>query len=233
MQVKRRRKHKYAVHLSGIFIALALLGIATVVYLSIRLTFAVLDNSKEKLMFEDIIRPVVMYNPPPFEKAGDIEMPSLLQYSMWSTLMGEKRDLYQFGENGELIVPASDLDVAAAKLFGPEVKLAHRTFGELDMVYYYDEESSVYNVPIAAQLYVYTPSVEEITKNGEYLELLVGYIPSGISWKTDYSGGRGVPAPEKYMVYVMQRSKDGYYIVKLQDPVSETSSAETAAQPAA
>lgn len=217
MQVKRRRKHRYAVHIGGLFLALALLGVGTIVYMSMRLTSAVLDNSQEKLMFENMIRPVVMFNPPPFEKAEDIEMPSLLLYSMWATLMGEKRDTYQYGENGELIVPASDLDVAAAKLFGPDVKLVHQRFGELDTTYYYDEEMAVYNVPVVVQLYVYTPSVEEVTKNGDYLELNVGYIPSGISWKTDYSGGKGEPAPEKHMIYVVQRYKDNYIIVKVQD----------------
>lgn len=222
-QVKKTRRNRYAAPIGGLFIALAALGVVTVAVLCIRLTTVVLDNSRERLMFENIIRPVVMFDPAPFENPVDIEMRNLLQYSMWSTLMGEKRNTYQFGENSELMVPASDLDVAAAKLFGPDVKLEHQSFGEFDMFYYYDEPTATYNVPMSAQLYVYTPSVEEITKNGELFELNVGYLPSGISWQTDYSGGKGVPEPEKYMTYVMQRSKTGYYIVKVQYPVDTPS----------
>ena len=43
---------------------------------------------------------------------------------MWSALLGEKRDSYQFDNdtNLRLIVPASDIDVACARLFGPEVQ---------------------------------------------------------------------------------------------------------------
>ena len=222
MQVKKRRRYKYAASFGGFFIALALVGVGTIVFLSIRLTSTVLDNSSEKTMFEDIIRPVVMFNPVPFEKATDIEMPNLLTYSLWSTLMGEKQNTYQFGENSELIVPASDLDVAAAKLFGPDVKLVHQSFGDFETLYYFDDENSVYNVPTNAQIYVYTPSVEEITKNGDFYELNVGYIPPGLSWKTDFRGGKGVPAPERYMVFVMQKTKDSYSIVKVKDPENIT-----------
>lgn len=220
MPSNKRRKRGYAVSISGFFIALAALGLITVIYLSLRLTSTVLDNSSEKLMFENIVRPVVMFNPPPFESPTDIEPKNLLQYSMWSTLMGEKRDTYQFGDNGELIVPASDLDVAAARLFGDEVKLEHQSFGEVDMFYFYDEANLVYNVPVSIQLNVYTPKVEEITKKGEFYELSVGYIPSGISWQTDYSGGKGEPEPEKSMNYIMKKTKDSYSIAKVQDPVS-------------
>lgn len=219
-QLKKKRKRRYAAPVGGLFIGLAVLGVITVVYACFRLTAAVLDNSSEKLMFENIVRPVVMFDPAPFEKATDISMDNLLTYSMWSALMGEKRDTYQFGENGELIIPASDLDVVAAKLFGQEVKLTHYSFGDYEMFYFYDEPNQVYNVPVNVLLNVYTPEVETITKNGDLYEISVGYLPSGIAWNTDYSGGRGKPEPEKYMNYFMQKSKTGYTIVKLQYPVS-------------
>lgn len=219
-QIKKRRKRRYAAPIGGLFIGLAALGVITVVYVCFRLTAAVLDNSSEKLMFENIVRPIVMFDPAPFEKPTDISMDNLLTYSMWSTLMSEKRDTYQFGENSELMIPASDLDVAAAKLFGSEVKLTHYSFGDYEMFYFYDEPNQIYNVPVNVLLNVYTPEVETITKNGDLYELSVGYVPSGVAWNTEYAEGRSRPEPEKYMNYFMRKSKTGYTIVKLQDPVN-------------
>lgn len=220
MQSKNRRKRKYAAPIGGIFILFAALGVITVVYLSFKLTGAVLDNTNEKLMFENIVRPVVMFNPTPFEAPTDIENDDLLNFSMWSALLGENKDKYTFGETQELIVPASDLNVAAAKLFGPDVSLEHHSFDYFEMSYYYDEANSVYNVPVSVVFNVYTPSVETITKNGGFFELSVGFLPSGVSWQTDFSGGQGKPLPEKYMNFIMQKTKDGYCIVKVQDPVT-------------
>lgn len=220
MQPKNRRKRRYAAPIGGLFIVLAALGVITVVYLSFRLTATVLDNTQEKVMFENLVRPVVMFNPVPFESPTDIENDDLLNFSMWAALLGEKKDTYTFGETQELIVPASDLNVAAARLFGPDVKLEHHSFDYFEMSYYYDEESSVYNVPVTVVFNVYTPSVETITKNGDYYELSVGFLPSGVSWQTDFSGGQGKPQPEKHMNFIMQKTKDSYSIVKVQDPVT-------------
>ncbi len=59
-QRKNRRKRRYAAPIGGLFIGLAVFGVITVVFLCFRLTSAVLDNSKEKTMFENILRPVAI-----------------------------------------------------------------------------------------------------------------------------------------------------------------------------
>ena len=79
-----------------------------------------------------------MFDPVPFEKATDADPLFLLQSSLWSTLLGEKRDSYQFDAMERLIVPSSDVDVACARLFGPDVKLEHQSFGDYETTYYYD-----------------------------------------------------------------------------------------------
>jgi hypothetical protein len=218
---KNRRKRRYAAPIGGLFIGLAVFGVVTVVFLCFRLTASLLDNSEEKLMFENLVRPIVMFDPAPFETPTDIGSENLLAYSMWATLMGEKRETYTYGETGELMVPASDLDVAAARLFGPEVVLEHHSFGDYETYYAYDETSGVYSMPVVTQLNVYTPYVEEITKKDDLYELRVGYVPTGISWQTDYSGGQGRPNPEKYMNYLMRQTPSGYNIVKVQYPAGE------------
>jgi hypothetical protein len=234
-QRRNRRKRRYAVPIAGLFIGLAAFGVVTVVYLCFRLTGRVLDNSTEKLMFENLVRPLVMFDPAPFEQPADISPENLLMYSMWATLMSEKRDTYTISETGELMVPASDLNVAAAKLFGPDVTLQHQSFGDYETNYTYEPPEpeggggDFYSMPVTLQLNAYQPEVQEITKQGELYEIHVGYIPSGISWQTDFSGGLGHAVPEKYMNYIMQKTAQGYSIVKLQYPPGELGPAQVIA----
>lgn len=218
MSARKKRKRRYAAPIGGLFVLLALIGAAAVVTASIQLTRRVLDNSAEKRKIEDIIRPVVMFDPAPFEKASDIDPLLLLQYSMWAALTGEKRSTYTFGENAEMLVPASDLDMAAAGLFGNEVVLQHRTFGDYQATYYYDEANQVYDVPVIGQQ-VYTPRVEgiELDKEAGLYIVTVGYIPPGNAWTTNFSGERGEPTPDKYMLYVMRKTRDGYQLVAVRD----------------
>jgi len=219
MQAGRKRRRRYAAPIGGLFIALAIIGVIAVVVTSIDLTGKVLDNSNEKEKIGTLIRPVVMFDPVPFETPTDLENRQLLLYSMWANLGSEKRNTYSYDENAELIVPASDLEVAAANLFGPDIVLTHETFGDYQTTYYYDEERNIYNVPVSAQLYVYTPQVESIElASRDVYNVKVGYIPpQGDAWTTDFSGNKNQPTAEKSMIYVMQKTRNGYYILALRD----------------
>lgn len=228
-QTNNYGKRRYAAPIGGIFLALAVIGVITVIVSSIRLTSSFLDNDHEKQMFADIIRPVVMFNPAPFENPEDIEMLELLRYSMWGTLTGDNRSKYEFDDNVELTVPASDLDSAAGRLFGPDIKLVHQSFGDFEVKYSYDETDEVYNVPVAAQLLVYSPEVEEITKDGDYYNLLVAYYPPESAW-TQRTGR----VPDKRMIYVMEKNDDIYRIAKVQDvPVTTNEQSQSGGNTAA
>lgn len=246
MQVKKKRKRRYAATVGGVFIIFALIGVITLVVVSINLTGMVLDNTREREKLENILRPVLMFDPVPFESPQNIPNDRLLLYSMWAALGAERDEPYEFDDNAELIVPASDLELHAARLFGPDITLRHGTFGaNVQTTYYYDAERNIYNVPVEGQLYVYSPQVETIeraeSESGVY-NVRVGYVPPTTAWTTDFSGNKGRPAPEKYMIYVMRRLRGGsYQILALRDtednrfaanePQMQQSTEETLAAP--
>lgn len=208
---QKKRRRRYAAPIGGVFVILAIIGVVTVIVASIRLTSRVLDNAAEKERFTEFIQPVAMFDPSPFEDPSNINMVELLRYGMWATLKSDKRSSYEFDDNVELIVPATDVDVAVARLFGPGIELEHQSFGDFEVMYVYEESENVYIVPIAAQLLVYTPVVEEIEKEGEFFNLTVGYIPPETAWNSN-------PQPDKYMIYTMRRVGDEYQIAKILDP---------------
>jgi hypothetical protein len=234
MQLKRRnRKFRAAAPIGGVFVLLAIIGVATVIIASLRLTATVLDNSSEKERFGKIIQPVIMFDPVPFESPADIPMQNLLLYSMWTALTSERARNYTYGETQELMVPASDLDVAAATLFGSGVTLEHRSFGDYDNAYTYDKESKVYAIQVSAQFYVYTPDVREITKEGDLYCLDVYYVPPGNAWNLSPAGDKMSPLTEKHMLYYMSKDGDNYHLVKIQDPPSATTAESSASQSSA
>ena len=95
----------------------------------------------------DEMRTLLMLDPAAFEDPNQLDREVILKSALWATLL-ENRTKYNYDENGMLLVPASDLDVAAKKLYGSKVSLEHKTFSEgYDFFYLYDEETNRYSVP--------------------------------------------------------------------------------------
>lgn len=165
----------------------------------------------------------------------------LLQSSLWSAMLGEKRASYQEDPLERVMVPASDVDVACARLYGPDVKLEHQTF-TINYVdnYVYDEETRTYYVPVTGQVGMYTPSVERVVKKGDVYTLTVGYLQPTTAWTQATADKDGKPEADKYMIYELKKVKDHYQLTAIRDLPSELLpeygqqvQADSAAQPAA
>ena len=160
------RRNRYAAPIGGVFIILCFVGFFTVASFCLNMTKGLLDNSRKKQEYETMLLPVVIFDPVPFENPVNIDNASLLQYSIWATAMGEKRDQYEYDDNNFVVIPASDIDVTAQRLFGPDVKLEHRSFGDLENSYLYEEAIRSYHVPIITMTGFATPKVEEYPTTG-------------------------------------------------------------------
>ena len=214
----RRRKHAAAL---GAFVALfALIGVITTLTAGVRLVRSMLGHEQEIARFEKLITPLVMFDPVPFDTVSEAGDTTLLQASMWQTLLNEDKSVYAFDQNGMLIIPASDIDVAASKLFGSSVSLAHQTFGDAEMTFTYDETSRTYRVPPRGYLGIYTPEVLRYYTRDGFTVLEVAYNSPGYIWSYDENGRESDPEPSKVYYSVLLRNRTGYYItsVKSTDP---------------
>jgi len=218
-----RRRRRYAAPIGGVYLLLVIIGVIAVVVSSVNLTFRALDNTSTRQELEHFLLPLVMFDPAPFEHPSDISNANLLLYSTWSALTSDRRmsytyETFEFGI--QLRIPASDLNVAADRLFGPEVVLEHQTFDDFTTTYYFDEATQTYNIPVTTELFdIYTPSVESIERvSGDIYHVRVGYIPPAGAWSIDFSGTLGQPDPEKHMIFVVRRLRGGgYNILALRD----------------
>ena len=211
--IDKKRTHKYAATIGAVLIALAVIGTLSVCSILINLGARVLDNSRQKESFEWKIYPLLMLDPAVFEDPNQLDKEVILKSALWSTLL-ENRTKYEYDENGMLLVPASDLDVAAKKLYGSKVSLEHKTFSEgYDFFYLYDEETNRYSVPIMGQTASYVPKVIEIDKNGDIYTLIVGYVAPTTLWNVSEDGS-SESVPDKYLYYDLEKIDRGSFIIK-------------------
>ena len=215
---KKRGKHRYAAPVGGAYILLALIGVIAVIYGAVQLYGKLTDNSKLLRQIERQIQPVMMFDPVPFDNIQDVDNKVLVKTSIWSCMYSDKRGSYTYDDNGMILIPVSDVEVAAVKLYGPEVKLTHTSLDEDGISYTYDAENNVYRVPMMAQGGYYTPMVVDMQKNGDVYEVTVGYVAPGASWTTTEDGDSYTPTPDKYMIYRMKKEDGEYYIVGIKDP---------------
>ena len=212
------RRNRYAAPIGGVFIILCFVGFFTVASFCLNITKGLLDNSRKKQEYETMLLPVVIFDPVPFEDPVNIDNASLLQYCIWATALGDKREQYEYDDNNMVVIPASDIDVTALRLFGPDVKLDHRSFGDLENSYLYEEDIRSYHVPIITMTGFATPKVEEINKtSGDVIELKMGYVPPSTILDLDASGNIQEPEPQKYMIYELHRGRSGWYLYAIKD----------------
>lgn len=221
-ELHSRRRNKAAAPIGALVLVLAAAGLVALIWLGINLTSQILDDSKEKEKFEKIIQPVLMFDPPAFQDVTTLTNTTVLESALWATMLGDKRETYTYDAQGSLIVPASDVDVTSAKLFGPELQLEHQSFSsDFGISYEYSSSGKAYHIPVMSATALYTPRVDEIERDGDIYSLLVGYIPPGTAWNTDISGKKTEPDPHKFMIYKLKKVNNYYQLIAIEDPPPE------------
>ena len=221
MEENRSSKVRKANRSTGVgivFILLCVIGIISLIQISFSATKNILANVDTKHKYEEKLFPIVMFDPPTFENPATLREIDLMMYSIWSTVLGENRDKYSYDDNMSLIVPASDVDMTAYKLFGNTVSLSHKTFNDFENSYEYDEQTKSYHVPMIAMTAFYVPRVDDIIKSEDKLFLKVGYIPPKTIMNVNFDGkDDDEQEPTKYMVYEFRKDKKDYHLYAIRD----------------
>lgn len=209
LTAKERKKRQTKIVGAGV-LALALVGVITVISLLIGLIASFFDDSDRKAKFEKFIAPVVMVDPVAFSDVGSADEHVMLMSSMWNLLqnVGETTS-YPEDEYGMMLIPASDLDVSASNLFGSSAVLAHQTFGNTNINFEYNQETSSYTVPPMGYTVQYQPRVDKIKRKGKLYTLTVSYISSA----TNLTDDEEIVA-DKQMLYVLEKTGKDKYIIK-------------------
>lgn len=214
------KKNKLAFPIGVIAAILAVIGLITVIRFSADTVRNLADKTADKKEYEQMLTPVVMFDPDPFDDLTHADVSQLLNSAVWALLMSEDgADKYPYseGENIGIVVPQADIEKYFVSLFGTEIDIAsmHTT---LDMSEYditYDAALKSYILPITGIESAYTPKVYDIQKQGSSVVLSVGYIGTK-AWVQIADGEYSAPEPDKYMKITLRERDGGMYISSIQ-----------------
>ncbi len=207
----KHRRQNIAVF-GAITIIFAIIGLVSTTIFTVNFVRSIFSDEERLEHFENIILPLVILDPPPFDSVENLDMSIQIQASIWSTLLNENRIKYEDEATGVLTIPIVDIDSYAKKMFGPETVLVHQSVGDILLSYTYDEELQAYIVPVMGKVQLYTPRVESYTQDGDIYTLTVGYIPPGGVWELNEEGERTEITADKNMTYILEKVEDNYYI---------------------
>ena len=122
--------------------------------------------------FAEFIKPLVMFDPPPFETPAALDKNCLLRACVWLAMNSLSHP--QYDELQYMLVPGADVKAACVTLFGNDVSLVPQTFSHGGVTMEYDAVKGAYHIPGLSG--AYTPQIEKITRKGGTVILTVGYL---------------------------------------------------------
>lgn len=216
----KTKKNKLAFPIGVIAAILAVVGLITVIRYSADTVKNLTDKTEDKKEYEQMLTPVVMFDPDPFDDLTQADVSQLLNSAVWALLMSEDgADKYPYseGENIGIVVPQADIEQYFVSLFGTEIDIASM-HSSLDMSEYditYDAALQSYILPITGIESAYTPKVYDIKKQGSSVILSVGYIGTK-AWVQVADGEYTAPEPDKFMKITLRERDGGMYISSIQ-----------------
>lgn len=231
VSAKKHRRNKAAMPVGIIVIVFAVIGLAAVIAAIVFGVGKLTDQSAKKAEYESFISPVIMFDPDPFDDVTKGNQEQLINAAIWALLKSDLDTSVYATDDGNLSIPQKDVEKYFSKLFGPEAKPEHTSVTGLGYEFSYDSAKQVYIVPITGVEPIYTPRVFEISKKGNTIELLVGYLGSS-QWSQAENGDMVEPEPDKYVTVILRESSDGYYVSAIRStnaPETETTPTTTEA----
>lgn len=231
VSARKHKRNKAAMPVGIIVIIFAVIGLAAVIAGIVFGVGKLTDQSAKKAEYESFINPVIMFDPDPFDDVTKGKQDQLINAAIWALLKSDLDTSVYATDDGNLSIPQKDVEKYFSKLFGPEAKPEHTSVTGLGYEFSYDSAKQVYIVPITGVEPIYTPRVFEISKKGNTVELLVGYLGSS-QWSQAENGDMVEPEPDKYVTVILRESSDGYYVSAIRStnaPETETTPTTTEA----
>lgn len=231
-ELSRYRRRRSRQGIGAAVILLTVVGFCTVIYGGVKGVVKMFDNSEEKASYETLLAPLVMLDPLPFDDMAAANKNVLMEAAVWSCIYNQDTTGYERDETGSMILPAIDVERAAAKLYGTDFTVERATFSDSGMDFIYNEEKQGFIIPITGQVGIYSPKVAKIKGITEKV-VTVGYI-SPYAGMMDGSGQQVSSEPVKYVDYVFARDKGDYHLIAIRESEMkpETPSSSGSSEPA-
>ena len=201
-----RGKRRWAAPLGGVILLLALVGAASLVTTGVRTVSGMMERSRQETYhaYAELIQPVVLYDPAPFDSIADARSEDLLKAAYWAAQLAHNASNEPYYDSitrpdGSVRyrMPIAEVLEQGRRLFA--VDLTPQSFSIDGIVYEYDGAQGQLYVPLNSHSGLYTPKVTDVQKAGGRIQLTVGYI-SAMSVGVD-------PQPVKTMIYTLREDQ--------------------------
>lgn len=224
----------------AIALALALIGLFTVLGWVVSGVRSALDDSDRRQGYADRLYGLVMFDAVPFNDVNLVDPTVFREAAIWGTIYqiqknGGSLDEYERDEDtGSVILPKLEVDTYLTNLLGPDYPIIDGSFESTQFNYYYDEEKQGYYVPVTGAVGQYTPEVEKIRTQSGRTYVTVGYIPTLNNTGNGELTLTAATEPTKYMDYVFERGANRkWYLCALQESETQPAPASTTPSPTA
>ena len=165
------------------------------------------DNSAQVAYFEDFIMPLVASDAPIFDGAQSLNEDVILTAACWDIIFNPSA-FYEYS-GGSYSVSYLDIDRRITKLFGPGLTYSHKTVGDTELTFEYDEESGMYSIPAYPRSPAYYPEITEMNPVDGGYELTVCYRLPITNWIESADN------VEKTLIYTVTPSETDYNIAAM------------------
>ncbi len=227
---QRRRSRQLIGLVLSVLIVVGAISIVTGGY---ELVQSLSDSDEDRQQYQDLYEPLVWFDILPFESVSQVDENSIKQAVIWGVLNERGAELERT-ENGEALVPASDVDQYAVRIFGPDFRFSgHETFTDpiQGLVYPFNAETQMYTAPVTSlQPEFYASAVEIVNEAGGVRRLVMGYISTRTSddqliADLDYN------SPARYMDFMLRRDGGEYYLYAIQRNTTHEVPVDSTAEP--
>ncbi len=225
---KKEQKRKPWYFIVGLIIcALAVFGAVRLVSLCVS---AVKNSAQEKQLirsaeYNSLLIPAAAIDIEPFDDITGASMQELVEMSVWSVLNSAKDPSVYSYSNGELTIPAFEVEGAYVSFFGDEIPISHCTVSGYGYEFVYDDIANCYRIPLTSITPLYTPKIISVETKGDSTVITCGFINSGLYTQDPVTGELMVPEPDKYIKMTLRKGSSGNRIRAIQSSgVPETAS---------
>ncbi len=213
--IEKKAKKKKAPFIAGLFvIALAIVGIVSIVSFIIDKASPEVDTSADTKEYAKFLTWVIGVDPEPFSDIATAGKDDLRNIALCTLLNDEvTTSTYNVTEKG-LVVPASDVENKFTAMFGTETAIVHGNVVGYGYEFLYDASAGVYYVPLTGVTPPFSVRIENVKTTGDLIELRVGYVGTD-NVQIDSQGNLQAAQPDKYADITLKKAGDSFNLISL------------------
>lgn len=191
-----------------IVLVFAIVGIISTANRVVNYVKAQSDDSKLIKSFESLVLPLTAFDATVFENASALTDDVIITAACWDAVLNPSVTFTQ--DSGNYTVSYLDIDARVAKLFGTGLVYTHKTVGDVELLFEYDEDTKMYTLPAYPKTVAYLPVLDSYEKTENGYDLRIKYVYPITTVTT------GTVPTEKVMIYSVAPKDLGYVITSLQ-----------------